>query len=169
MVVRNLWRFVLLCAVVIFTTACSTTISEQSDKAIQSAEMIFKGIKEETNSKSGDIQFYLPADYEILDEQDYSIVIGDKDKQIIIFLNPLEDQTSSILIEEIKKNKEQYLAVETFEKKGMIGLITIKEIEEESYELSIAVGKVKVTTLSNLDDLSKDAEELMLIATSVKQ
>ena len=52
---------------------------------------------------------------------------------------------------------------------GITGLITIKEIEEDSYELSIAVGKVKVTTLSNLDDLSKNAEELMLIATSVKQ
>ena len=92
-----------------------------------------------------------------------------KDNPVLIFINPNEKETSTVIKESVEKNNDQYLDYTVFKQEGRIGVVSIREISSDKYELTIAVGGVKVTTETTSKDITKYAEEMMKIASSIKQ
>jgi hypothetical protein len=169
MVQKNIKQLISLFTLLIVLAACTANIEDVKEKAIDSAKMAFMDPQEKTNEKSGEIAFYKPADYKVIEEKKHNILLEKDDNPIIIFINPNENETSKAISDSMEKNKEDYIAQETFKQEGRIGVIAIKELKKEKYELVVAVGGVKVTTQTDLKQLNEFAEEMMKIASSIKQ
>lgn len=169
MTVQSRKVLVLFSLFLILLTACSSNIEEEKESALSVAKSTFMDTAEKPNKKSGNTRFFMPDGYEIKEEEDYNIHLDKNGNLVLVFINPNEDVTSTIHTDSFQKNKEAYIAQQIFTQKDRIGGIAIKEIAEDEYELTVAVGGVKASTQTNTKDITSYAEELMEIAVSIKQ
>ena len=136
---------------------------------MEAAQQAFEGKTEETNAKSGEIEFYLPSGYQIEEENEYNITLEHKGDTILLFVNPNEVATSTLLWDLIEQNKDEYLEYEKFEEEDKIGFIALKELGENTYELTVGIGGVKMTTQTETKRLESYGEQLMKTANSIEQ
>ena len=59
------------------------------------------------------------------------------------------------------------LEEKTFEQNGRFGFAAIIENSEEKYELITSIGGIKLTTISEQQDIAKNLEKMMLIVRSI--
>lgn len=149
--------------------ACSANIEEEKVTAIDSAKQAFMNQPKKTNEKSSSTKFYLPSGYKIEKEEEHNIILHKGDNPVIIFINPNEGSNSQSLSKRIEKKKDDYLAYEIFHQDNRVGFVAIKEISDDEYEITTGVGGVKVTAQTKVKDLAKYAEDMMDIASSIKQ
>ncbi|MGM9924279.1 MAG: hypothetical protein ACI35R_08545 [Bacillus sp. (in: firmicutes)] len=166
---NNIKLLIVMSVLLLFGAACSANIEEEKMTAIDSAKNIFMKGSQEPNKKSGDTSFFMPSGYEIKKSEEYNILLEKQDNPVIIFINPNEADDSDLISRQIEKNKDEYIAFDIFEEQNRVGFVTIKEISEEEYEITTGVGGVKVTAQTEVEQLSEYAEEMMRIATSIKQ
>ncbi|MFS0780519.1 hypothetical protein [Bacillus sp. 1P06AnD] len=158
------------CLFIFFAGGCKTTTLElESHKAIEKASYAFQKKKKSPNEELKGIRFYRPFGYKVKEKSDYTIVMERKGHTILLFVNPQENRVSETLIKGITSQKEHYLIQETFEKEGSKGMIAIKEMKDDAYEMLAVVGGVKVTAQLSMQELSRYAGKLMEIASSVNQ
>jgi len=153
----------------LFLSACSSDVEKEKSDVLKAAEQAFMATPEETNSESGELAFYLPSSYQIQEEADYNITIENKGDLILLFSNPNEGATSTLVSEQIEQNKDDYIEYVKFEKEDKVGFVAIKEISEDQYELTVGVGGVKITTQTATKRLADYAEQFMKMANSVQQ
>ncbi len=158
-----------MCLLLLVGVACSANIDEEKVTAIDSAKQAFMNKPKEINEKSGNTKFYLPSDYTIEKEEEHNIILHKGDNPVIIFINPNEGSSSQSISQRIEKKKEDYLAYEIFQEDDRVGFAAIKELSKDEYEVTTGVGGVKVTAQTKVKDLSKYAEDMMDIASSIKQ
>ena len=159
----------LLSVLFLLVTGCSSDINEEKSNVVEAAKKAFEGAPEETNTKSGEIEFYLPSGYQIEEEDEYNITLKNKGDIILLFINPNEEATSTLLLDLIEQDKGEYLEYVKFEEKDKIGFVALKEIDEKTYELTVGVGGVKITTQTEAKRLESYAEQLMKMANSIEQ
>jgi hypothetical protein len=150
-------------------TACGKSpFKEESKATIKIVKTTFNEKVKKTNKKSGDIQFYLPAGYEIKDESPNNIILNNGAKTYILFSNPQEDSSSDVMY---KATVDQYKKLDTNEKftsTNKLGFLTIKHLEDDLNELTVGVGETKITTQVKTNNLQIDSKVMMEIANSVK-
>jgi len=159
----------LLSVLVLLISGCSSNIDEEKSNIVDAAKQAFVGTPETTNTKSGEIDFYLPSGYQIEEENEYNITLENKGDTILLFINPNEAATSTLLLDLIEQNEDEYLEYAKFEEEGKIGFVALKELDENTYELTVGVGGVKITTQTETKRLESYGEQLMKIANSIKQ
>ncbi|MGE7765104.1 hypothetical protein [Peribacillus sp. NPDC096540] len=152
----------------LFVVGCSG-IERQTDKAVKAAELAFRDDKKQPNIEAGLIQVYLPEDFKVEEEHDNNLILKSDNQAYILFVNPNENEDSSVLFLAIKEQGDKYLVLHSFQNDDKFGFITIKELAEEKYELAVGIGGVKLTTETDKDQIKHDAKQMMEIVSSVPQ
>lgn len=161
--------FVLLSVLMLFVYGCSADINEEKSKVVEVAQQAFAQEAEATNSESGETDFYLPSGYQIEEEDEYNITLNHNGDTILLFINPNEAAASTLQLDLIEQISEQYIEFAKFEEEDKIGYVALKEIDENTYELTVGIGGVKITTQTETDRLADYSEQLMKIANSIEQ
>ena len=158
--------FLLLFAVLVLS-ACSASLKEEQNTALEKARELFKSDPKKTNHKNDDIEFYLPFGYEVKEEKPNNVILKNGSKTFILFYNQHEDRSSKVVYE-ATLNQDKYEINETFSENGRFGYVLINQIDKELNELVIGVGGVKITTEVKTKSLSTEAAAMIEIANSVK-
>ncbi len=138
---------------------------EVLDEAIEVAQQHFEHESLEQNEQAENISLYLPEGFEITEENVNNLLLTKEDKTYLLFYNELETQTSKLNYEAAKEmNDHEYLV--SFEDNDRFGYINITELEE-SFEVELGVGGVKVTAMSSKDELINDIQDMMDMANSI--
>ena len=160
--------FVTMCILVL--SACGKTVEEKATAGIENAESVFTSDPNETNKAIGHIELYLPSGFNIekgIDESNYTVVNG-KDSYIL-FVNPNETEDSQLHYDLIKNDaKNNIIQDKTFEKEGVFGFSAVNQKDEETFELVVSVGGVKISTISNEKKIDEKLLNMMQMAKSVK-
>ncbi|MFJ7683708.1 hypothetical protein [Peribacillus butanolivorans] len=144
-------------------------IERQTDKAVKVAELAFRDDKKQPNIEAGLIQVYLPKDFKVEEEHDNNLILKSDNQAYILFVNPNENEDSSVLFLAIKEQGDKYLVLHSFQNDDKFGFITIKKLAEDKYELAVGIGGVKLTTETDKDQIKHDAKQMMEIVASVPQ
>ncbi|SER95134.1 hypothetical protein SAMN04487944_113120 [Gracilibacillus ureilyticus] len=157
----------LLLAVFIGISVWSVVPTEQViEDAVVIAEEQFHQEKETATHEVANFSLYLPDGYEIEEETSNNILLTRDSQTYILFYNSFEDETSQLNYEAAKDSANQ-LRLESFKDDNRFGYISITEQEDQSIQLQIGVGGVKITTISEMDHLLHDAEQMMKMANSI--
>lgn len=151
-------------------SGCSLSIEEASENTLKAVEQALSQEKKEANEKSDPFSYYLPPEYTVNSESNNNIVLTYKDQTFILFVNPYEPKDSEVLYQSTVENYDNPEVTETFLNNGELGYVIIDELdnsEEELYEITVGVGGVKMTTVTDTDNLEESANTMMEIVTSV--
>ena len=167
---RTWIHILLVAACVLVLSACGKTVEEKATAGIESAETVFEHGPDETNKAIGHIELYLPTGFNIekgIDESNYTVVNGKN--SYILFVNPHEQEDSQLHYDLLKNDaKNNIIQEKTFEKEGVFGFSAVSQQDEETYELVVSVGGVKISTLSDKKKIDEKLQSMMEIAKSVK-
>lgn len=167
---RKWIHIVFVAACVLVLSACGKTVEEKATTGIENAESIFTSGPNETNKSIGHIKLYLPSGFNIekgIDESNYTVVNGKE--SYILFVNPNETEDSQLHYELLKNDKKNDIIEDkTFEKDGVFGFSAVNKQHEETYELVVSVGGVKISTISDQKKIDEKLQYMMEIAKSVQ-
>jgi len=148
-------------------SACSASLKDEQNTALEKARELFKGESKQPNNKKKNIEFYLPFGYEVKEETPNNLILKNGSKTYILFYNQHEDRSSKVVYDATLKQGE-YEVNETFSENGQLGYILINNIDKDLNELVVGVGGVKITTETKTKSLTSEAEAMIEIAKSVK-
>ncbi|MFK9091145.1 hypothetical protein [Bacillus salipaludis] len=155
---------------ILILSACNNASFKEENKAtIKTVKTTFYEKAKKANKKSGEIQFYLPAGYEIKDESANNIILKNDSDTYILFINPQEDTSSDVVYHATVEQYKELDTNETFTKDNKFGFLTIKQLDEnKTNELIIGVGGAKITAQIKTSDMNEDSKAMIQIANSVK-
>lgn len=168
---RNWLRIAIASFLILSLAACSASTEDQTAKGIKEAKEIFQGEPAEPKEQIGNVELFVPGGFSIQEESDETnIVLVDKSNSYILFINPNEQQDSHLFYDLLQSEKKDVIfAEETFEQNGRFGFVAVISTgEEQTFEIMTSIGGVKMTTLSDKNDISKNMKQMMKIVRSVK-
>ncbi|MDC3415942.1 hypothetical protein [Aquibacillus salsiterrae] len=153
--------------VIAFGSGCTVKSKEdEMSKVAQTAERAFEQDKMETTVDFNGFSLYLPNKFEVVEEGSSNFILQKGDQVYILFHNPLEDSKSQVNLDTTIENSN-YSLLKTFDAKDKFGYVLALPRNEDEFELQIGVGGVKLTTITSLHNLEKDAEVMMQMANSL--
>jgi len=169
-IVRKNWLFLLTTLLVLVLLAgCGKSLEEQIETGMTNVQASIEAEPVDANKEIGRIKVFLPSGYTIEESEDETNYLLKKNQhQFILFVNPNEQKNSKLLYDLFKKNQAKEIVEEqSFETKDVFGFAAILQDDEDSYELIVSSGGVKITTLSNGKQIDQMLQEMMQIAHSV--
>ena len=112
------------------------------------------------------ISLYLPESMDIVSNSDNNLILREEEQNYILFYNQFETLKSDTFYKTAKQAQDIEM-IETFKNDERFGYFRVIQISDETYELQVGVGVVKMTTETEKGDLKKDARELMKIVRSI--
>ena len=156
---------ILLVAFLAMTTmlfACSATIEGEKEKTLEDVEQIFNKEPKKTNEDIDELSFRLPFTASIVEESDHNVVIERSNETFVLFHHLNEEAGNDVVYSmTTNSNEDDWMINETFEEDGQFGYVLLRELGEEKYELVTGIDHVKMTTISELGDVSKNAKWMM--------
>lgn len=167
---KRKWALGLALAATMMLSACGQTVEEQATAGIIAAEATFEGQVTETNAKVGQIELYMPNDFTIekgIDEANYTVFY--EEDTYILFVNIHETTDSKLLYEILQEDTtKEIIDEDTFETDGIFGFSMITKASENTSELTVSIGGVKLSTISENKNLDSKLAEMMQIVQSVR-
>lgn len=167
---RRKWALSLTLAATMVLSACGQTLEEQASAGMRAAETTFEAVANETNTTFGQLELYMPKDFTIeqgIDEANYTVV--NKDNMYILFVNTNEATDSQLFYDILKEDTSKEIIEEnTFEADGKFGFSAITKASDETSELVVSIGGVKLSTVSKNKNLDEKLIEMMQIVQSVR-
>ena len=98
---------------------------------------------------------FLPSGFSIEEESNETNIILSKGKDsYVLFINPNELPTSQLYYDLMMSDSNLKIEEKTFEQNGRFGFAAIIENSEEKYELITSIGGIKLTTISEQQDIA---------------
>ena len=165
---RNWMRLLIASLAVILLAGCSS-FEEQTSDGLENAKIAFQGDAEKPNEKVNDINIFIPNGFSIEEESNETNIILSKGKDsYILFINPNELPSSQLYYDLMTSDSNlKVIEEKTFEQNGRFGFAAIIENSEEKYELITSIGGIKLTTISEQQDVANNLEKMMLIVRSI--
>ena len=167
---KRKWALGLTLAATTVLSACGQTIEEQASAGMLAAETTFEAAANETNRTFGQLALYMPKDFTIeqgIDEANYTLV--NNDDMYILFVNMNEAKDSQLSYDLLKEDaSKEIIEEDTFETDGKFGFSAIVKASDETSELVVSIGGVKLSTISKNKNLDKKLIEMMRIVQSVR-
>lgn len=162
---KILWMVVVLS---IGLHACSPSEEEAFEDADRKVrEAVLAEETREPNHELNAFQIYLPDSLEISEEDQTNVVFSDGDQPYVLFINEFEEPNSKYLYNNLPEDDEVYLS--TIETEDAFSYILIQDREEETYELSVGIGGIKMTTLIDVDHLTEESELMIEMIRSIQE
>jgi hypothetical protein len=151
-------------------TGCFASVEEVSTETVASVEQAFKAKPVEPNNTEKSFSYFLPSDMNVESAGQNNVILQKGEQLFILFVNPNEPKDSTEMYESTvqKTSKDKDIVNETFKDDSRFGYVKVEEIENKSYEVSVGIGGVKITTESKLSEVSVTAEQMMQIVSSVE-
>lgn len=160
-------KVVIFSLLVAIISACSPTIESEQEATIEAVESAFTtDEKKEANNETDNAKFYLPSKATIKEAKNNNIIFEKDSKVYILFSNPNEDEKSDVVYNSTMSDEVEYIINDTFEMDGKFSFLLVHEISEDTYELTVGVGGIKATTVTDLKKLSADAELMAEIVST---
>ncbi|MGE7918612.1 hypothetical protein ACQKM9_06605 [Viridibacillus sp. NPDC093762] len=160
----------LIISVLASLAGCGQTIEEQMDQGMENAKSVFNAKPEKSTEQANKINFYLPSEFTIETSSDDTNIILSKDENaFVLFINPNESNDSERFYKALKADKKANIVKEqTFKKKNRFGFVSVLKKEDTQYEIIVSSGGVKLTTITNGENIDELIEQMMQIVRSVK-
>lgn len=167
---RNWMRIAIAPFLLVALTACSASPEEQTGEGIKAAREIFQDESAKPNEQIENVELFVPGGFSIQEDSDETnIVMIDNNDSYVLFVNPNEKQNSHLFYDLLQaEKKDVILAEETFEQNGRFGFIAVLPSGEEQYEIIASIGGVKLTTISDEENILKNMKQMMKVLRSVK-
>lgn len=161
---------VLIISVLGSLVGCGQTIEEQMDQGMENAKSVFEDKPEKSTVEANKIKFYLPSEFTLeTSSDDTNIILSKDDNAFVLFINPKESNDSERFYNALKADKKANIVKEqTFKKKNQFGFASVLKKEDKQYEVIVSNGGVKLTTLTNGENIDELIEQMMQIVRSVK-
>lgn len=156
---------------ILLLSGCSLTFEDASKETVKAVEESLSEEKKEANEVSDQFNYYLPPGYEVDSAATNNIVLTHKEQTYILFINPFEPDDSKVIYESTLEGYDSPEVEETFTENGEFGYVIIDRLDdekEEFYEITVGVGGVKMTTVTDPDNMEKSADTMMEIVSSVE-
>ncbi|MEK3980866.1 hypothetical protein MKY37_17805 [Psychrobacillus sp. FSL K6-2836] len=165
---RKWMRFLIASLAVILLAGCSS-LEEQSLDGLENAKVVFQDDAEKPNEKVNDMNIFIPSGFSIEEESDTTnIILSKGNDSYILFINPNELQSSQLYYDLMTSDSNlEVLDEKTFEQNGRFGFAAIIENSKEKYELITSIGGIKLTTISEQQNIANNLEDMMLIVRSI--
>lgn len=163
------WMRLLIASLVVILLAGCSSLEEQTVDGLENAKVAFQDDAEKPNEKVNDMNIFIPSGFSIEEESDETnIILSKGDDSFILFINPNELQSSQLYYDLMMADSNlEVLDKKTFEQNGRFGFAAIIENSEEKYELITSIGGIKLTTISEQQDIANNLEKMMLIVRSI--
>lgn len=148
-------------------SACSQSFEEELKETTEAVEAVFDSEPNEATDDNHEIQFHLPAGFEVEEESPNNILLSSGSTAYILFYNPFEDRSSKVVYESTMNQYSEWDAQYTFVNDHEFGYLLVKKMETGEYQVVAGVGGVKVT--AETKNLKSDAATMMRMAKSVKK
>jgi hypothetical protein len=148
---------------------CVASSEERMVTGVEKAREAFQEEPAATNETVGNRDLYVPRNYTVEEPSDaHNMIITRGSDSFVLFLNPNEEPDSTLFYDLQKANDEQQWALdETFRQNGRFGFSTVREIAEDRYEIVVSAGGVKMTTISEANDIDSNMAWMMQTVRSV--
>ena len=164
-------RIVLFACLLLLTgllVGCSVSVDDEIKNTTAKIEEAFNNKPMETNKSFESISYYLPNAMKIESEGTNNLIFEQGKQLYILFVNPNEELDSKVMFESTGAKTKKDLVFETFEDENRFGYVKVTEVEENSYEVLVGIGGIKLTTQAKASQISESAEQMMQIVSSVK-
>lgn len=166
---KRKWILGLTLSTAIILSACGQTVEEQASAGMVAAEATFEAAVNETNTTFSQIELYIPNGFAIeqgIDEANYTLI--NKNETYILFVNEQETADSQLLYGILKEDaSKEIISEDTFETDGIFGFSAVMKASDETSELIVSIGGVKLTTISKNKNLDEKLGQMMQIVQSV--
>lgn len=162
------WMRLLIASLAVILLAGCSSLEEQTVNGLENAKVVFQGDAEKPNEKVNDMDIFIPSGFSIEEESDETnIILSKGNDSFILFINPNELPSSQLYYDLMTSDSNLEVVEEkTFEQNGRFGFAAIIENSEEKYELITSIGGIKLTTISEQQDIANNLEDMMLIVRS---
>lgn len=150
---------------------CSISIEDATQKSIEAFEQTFNAEDMEAAEATDAFNYYLPSQFTVDTETENNVVLKHKEQTYLLFVNPFEPKDSEVLYESTKVNYDKLELDHTVTEDGQLGYLLISPVEgekEEFYEVTVGVGGVKMTTVTDTKNMESSTKSMMEVVTSVK-
>ncbi|PPA71677.1 hypothetical protein [Jeotgalibacillus proteolyticus] len=149
--------------------ACSASIEKEREKTVEEVKEIFEDQPKKTNEEIDELELRLPFRASVAEESEHNAVIDRGNDTFVLFYHRNEEAGNDVIYHmTTNSTEEEWLVNETFEEEGRFGYVLVRQVDEETYELVTGIDHVKMTTISSVGDLSKNAEWMMETVRSAK-
>lgn len=155
----------------LFLTGCSVSIEDATQKSVDTFEGTFKAQPLETTEDTDIFAYHLPTGFSIDSESENNIVFTQDEQTYLLFVNPFEPKDSEVLYDSTKVNLSDLLVDHTVAEDDRLGYLLISPVdgeEEEFYEVTVGLGGVKMTTVTDTSNMEASTKSMMEIISSVK-
>ncbi|RPF55315.1 hypothetical protein EDC24_0186 [Aquisalibacillus elongatus] len=157
-----------------FLAGCSKSESEILDEADRQLKEIFLSSETiETNFELTNMHIYKPDSFEFSEERDNNIIFYEDEQPFLLFINEFEEPNSKWYYNELEsaQNEDNHVHLKTFESEEEFAYFNVveREDEEDHYEVQLGIGGIKIATITTLDQLQHDVEEMIKIVKSVEE
>ncbi|WP_339147305.1 MULTISPECIES: hypothetical protein [unclassified Sutcliffiella] len=155
----------------LFLAGCSISIEDATQKSIDAFEQTFNGEEMEATEETDAFHYYLPSQFSVDTETENNIVLTHKEQTYLLFANPFESKDSEVLYDSTKVNYDELQLDHTVLEDGRLGYMLISPVEgekEEFYEVTVGVGGVKMTTVTDTKNMESSTKSMMEVVSSVK-
>ncbi|MFS1517573.1 hypothetical protein V1503_14210 [Bacillus sp. SCS-151] len=158
--------FISILSLVLF--GCNASIEEEITQTKDQMTTLSQSEPSEPNKSNEQFSYFLPDNMRIEDDESLNnIVFIEGKQQYILFVNPQEDVKSKVLYEDIKKSSGDNIIDETIESDEDFTYTVVNQTEDKSYEVTVGIGGVKMTTVTKANAISESAEKMLNIVKSV--
>ncbi len=167
---RNWLRIVIAPFLIVALAACSPSAEDQTGEGIKAAREIFQDEPTKPNEQVESVSLFVPVGFSIQENSDdTNIVLTKNSNPYVLFINPNEKQNSRLFYDLVQAEKKNNIyALETYEQNNRFGFIAVLPSGEEQFEIITSIGGVKLTTISDEDNILSNIEKMMKIVRSVK-
>ena len=150
---------------------CSISIEDATQKSIEAFEQSFEAEEMEAAEETEAFNYHLPSQFAVDTETENNVVLTHKEQTYLLFVNPFEPKDSEVLYDSTKVNYEKLQLDHTVTEDGRLGYMLISPVEgeeEEFYEVTVGVGGVKMTTVTDTKNMENSTKSMMEVVSSVK-
>lgn len=150
-------------------SGCNKTTEEEVFKHIGDAvESAFATDEAEPNENLELFNLYMPDQFNIIEDSPNNLIFAEGNQMYILFYNTFEDEQSELFYLSAKANGS-YSLIDTYhnEPEERFGYLKIAD-REDTYQLEVGIGGVKITTQTSLDQIEEDAVKMMTMINSIE-
>ncbi|MDQ0351294.1 hypothetical protein J2R98_001097 [Alkalibacillus filiformis] len=151
---------------VVVISACSPSAEEafnQAESEVRSVVLSSEDI--EPNYSFDRFDTYKPENFQVTDENQHNVVFNDGDQPYVLFVNEFEEPNSKWFYNRIQDEGVYLRTIETDDAFAYIHAIE----HDDQYEVHLGIGGIKMSTVTNLNQVEDDAKLMIEIISSVEQ
>lgn len=164
----KLLKPLILVLFLLLAAGCTQSKADIKEVSIDEAKQAFENNGEKANNKTEQFSFYLPENYKVEKEDKYNVILAKGAQRYILFVNENEEENSQVSYDTLVKQYENPFISKTFKKNDKLGYLFVHELDSKKYEVTVGIGGTKLTTETELKNITEDARNMMDIVSSIQ-